>query len=157
MSRNIAKILAVLVALVAVQLAAETTSHASSENDLWKLHEKGIQQVLQCFQQGEAPECYQYGLRSIVSSELALINKGVSPKHPNLVARTLNDLKSADDLPVFGWRIVKQRVAQRVGTPLSLWSSFEDEEFTVMLYKGEVPGGETTVRIKKYEGGIDHD
>ena len=140
----------VLMAVTAIQFAALSAAHAASENELWKQHEKGIHLVLQCFQEGQSADCYQYGLWSIVSTELALINKGVSPKHPYLVARLLNDLKTADDLPSFGWRVVKHRIAHRVGKQLSLWGSFEDEEFSVTLQDGEVLGGEAITRIQNY-------
>ena len=117
------------------------------ENDLWKQHRQGKRQISNCFQKVAAGECYSNGLRDIVSTELALMNKGVSPKNPELVSRLLKDLKTSADLPVIAWKLIKHKIFRETGTVLTAWGSFNDEEFQVSLRESGELGNPVLVRL----------
>ena len=149
MERMTKKIVFALAVIVIVLQAVPSYSHAASQKDLWKQHKRGVNSVLQCYREGNGSLCYENGLRDILSTELALTSKGVSPKHADLVMHFMNDLKTADDLTVFAWRLVKHRISRRTGSTLSIWGCFGDEEYKVGLNAGEITGGPVSVRINK--------
>lgn len=144
-------LVAAVVLLFMMAPLANAASTGQEIKELWEQHEQGIEAVLNCFQTDGAPACYQRGMRDLISTELALINTGVSPKDVRLVMRLLKDLKSTNDLPIFSWRVMK-RGFQKRGISLSVWGSFRDGEiFHVTLRDGKVAEKPAGVRI--IEGG----
>lgn len=150
MERMTKKIVIALAVIVVALQAVPSLSYAASQKELWKQHERGVNEILQCYCNGKDALCYENGLRDVLSTELALTNTGISPKHPDLVMHFMNDLKTADDLTVFAWRVVKHRISRRTGSTLSVWGCFSDEEYKVGLNAGEIIGGPVSVRINKY-------
>ena len=131
--------IAVTLVLITLAVIAPSLTFASSdiENDLWKQQRQGIQAVYQCFLKFATTNCYRNGLKNIVSAELSLLSKGVSPKNPLLVSRLMTGLTSAG-LPVFAWKLIKQRIYQTTTISLSPWGSFQDEKFRVTYKDREV-------------------
>ena len=136
-----------------VVIHSHSLAYASSgfEKDLWKQHRQGKKQVINCFQKVSTARCYRKGLRNIVFAELSLINKGISPKNPELVSRFLKNLKTNADLPVMAWKLIKHQIFLKTEVKLDVWGSFKDEEFKVSRKNRDSFAHPVLVKIVSHE------